>query len=200
MLTPSLTPPGRHAPPHRPTHDGDPLDPPAAHADQRHRLYKLGPRTSPNHRRRHIEIRRLPYPCTPLPPPSHLPLTRHVIKSLLHTLNAHTSSCLSVAQCPRGRHIAIGGADALVTLWDTAHLVCRHGLADAQGPVRGVSFSFDGSYVIGACDEGNGVQVVSSIHLSIFQADPPWRCDLWGKPRKERRVAGLIGCEYTGAC
>ncbi|KAI9800089.1 MAG: hypothetical protein M1825_004271 [Sarcosagium campestre] len=77
----------------------------------------------------------------------------------LHTLNAHTSSCFALALSPHGRHLAVGGSDALVTLWDTHDWVCRHALSRITGPVRSVAFSFDGSYVAGGSDEGSGVDI-----------------------------------------
>ncbi len=80
---------------------------------------------------------------------------------LLHTLNAHTSACLSVDLCPRGRHLSIGGSDALVSVWDTYNWVSRYTISEIEGPARTVSFSFDGSYVCGGSDEGVGIHVVS---------------------------------------
>ncbi|KAK5016814.1 hypothetical protein LTR39_001883 [Cryomyces antarcticus] len=71
----------------------------------------------------------------------------------LHTLNAHTSSCYSIDISPSGTHLAVGGSDALLTLWDTHDWVCTHSLARMTGPVRAISFSFDGAFVVGASDE-----------------------------------------------
>jgi len=80
----------------------------------------------------------------------------------LHTLHAHTSACFSLELCPRGRYLAVGGSDALITLWDTTEWVCRRSLSAMVGAVRSLSFSFDGSYVVGGSDEGNGLEIVSS--------------------------------------
>lgn len=77
----------------------------------------------------------------------------------LHTLNAHTSACLSLELDTRGRHLAIGGGDSLASIWDTWDWVSRHTMYDFAGPVRSISFSFDGSYVCGGCDEGTGIQI-----------------------------------------
>ncbi|KAB8339332.1 hypothetical protein FH972_022265 [Carpinus fangiana] len=96
----------------------------------------------------------------------HLKIVDWSSLDLLHTLNAHTSACSVVQMCPRGRHIAVGGSDALITVWDTTDFVCRHSLTDMSGPVRSVSFSFDGSYLAGGGDEptdgpgGKGIQIV----------------------------------------
>ncbi|OQE43242.1 hypothetical protein PENCOP_c003G04506 [Penicillium coprophilum] len=83
---------------------------------------------------------------------------------IMHTLNAHTSACLSIALAPTGRYLAIGGSDALISLWDTTDWICRRTLSSENGgAIRGVSWSFDGRYIVGACDElgcgGNGLEI-----------------------------------------
>ncbi|KAI9794687.1 MAG: NAD-dependent histone deacetylase sir2 [Piccolia ochrophora] len=79
--------------------------------------------------------------------------------TLQHTLHAHTSSCFALALAPTGRHLAIGGSDALVSLWDTTEWICRHALDRMTGPVRSVGFSFDGSYLAAGSDEGSGIEI-----------------------------------------
>jgi THO complex subunit 3 len=81
-----------------------------------------------------------------------------------HTLKAHASSCLCVNLAPNGRYIATGGSDALITLWDTTDLICQRTMfSEYGGAVRGLSWSFDGRYICGACDEsgcgGNGLEI-----------------------------------------
>lgn len=83
---------------------------------------------------------------------------------ILHTLNAHTSACLAVSLAPTGRHLAVGGSDALISLWDTTDWICRRTLSsENSGAVRGVSWSFDGRFICGACDEsgcgGKGLEI-----------------------------------------
>ncbi len=82
---------------------------------------------------------------------------------MLHTLNAHTSACLSLELSPRGDSLAVGGSDALLSVWDTLDWVPRYTLSDMAGPVRSVSFSFDGSYVCGGSDEGTGIDIVCGL-------------------------------------
>ncbi|BDD58465.1 hypothetical protein MPDQ_003418 [Monascus purpureus] len=82
----------------------------------------------------------------------------------VHTLHAHTSACLSLALAPTGRYLAVGGSDALISLWDTTDWVCRRTVSSNNGgAVRGVSWSFDGRFICGACDEpgcgGNGLEI-----------------------------------------
>lgn len=76
------------------------------------------------------------------------------------TLNGHTSSCLSIDLQPTARLLATGGSDSIVALWDTTEWICQRTLIDMTGPVRSISFSFDGSYIVGGSDEGPGLEIV----------------------------------------
>jgi THO complex subunit 3 len=75
------------------------------------------------------------------------------------TLNGHTSSCLSIDLQPTGRLLATGGSDSIIALWDTTEWICQRTLIDMTGPVRSISFSFDGSYIVGGSDEGPGLEI-----------------------------------------
>ncbi|KAI9816422.1 MAG: hypothetical protein M1832_005089 [Thelocarpon impressellum] len=77
----------------------------------------------------------------------------------LTTIHAHTSSCLCLELCPRGRHLAVGGSDALISLWKTDGMWPQNGLPNMVGPVRSVSFTWDGAYVCGGSDEGTGIEI-----------------------------------------
>ncbi|PLB46751.1 WD repeat-containing protein [Aspergillus steynii IBT 23096] len=84
--------------------------------------------------------------------------------NVMHTLNAHTSACLAIALAPTGRYLAVGGSDALISLWDTTDWICRRTVSSNNGgAIRGVSWSFDGRFICGACDEanhgGNGIEI-----------------------------------------
>lgn len=101
-------------------------------------------------------------------PPTHLLLTRgdgsvtitaYPSLQTLHTLHAHTSSCLSLALSPTSRYLAVGGSDALISLYDTTDWVCRRTLTHLTGAVKSVGFSFDGSFVVGGSDEGSVLEV-----------------------------------------
>lgn len=86
-------------------------------------------------------------------------ITSYPSLNLLHTLNAHTSSCISLALSSSGTYLAVGGSDALITLWDTLDWVCVRSLDRMTGPVRSVGFSFDGSFVLGGSDEGTCLEI-----------------------------------------
>ncbi|KAK2591399.1 hypothetical protein QQS21_010905 [Conoideocrella luteorostrata] len=74
-------------------------------------------------------------------------------------LNGHTSSCLTTEMQPAARYLATGGSDSIIALWDTTDWVCQRTLTRMTGAVRSISFTFDGSYVVGGSDEGNGLEV-----------------------------------------
>lgn len=68
-------------------------------------------------------------------------------------LNAHTSSCYAIAMSPSGEHLAAGGGDALVSVWDTREWICVRTFDLTTEPVKSVDFSFDGSYITAGSDD-----------------------------------------------
>jgi len=60
-------------------------------------------------------------------------------------LQAHQYATLSLAGDPQGKHIASGGSDCLVTLWDPEHLVCMNTFGFATQPVTTLGFNHNGS-------------------------------------------------------
>ena len=74
----------------------------------------------------------------------------------LHSFSAHTSSCLAIAYSPTGNYVAVGGSDAMISLWDTKTWVCKRTVSGSAGSIRGLSWSWDGRYLVGASDEGVG--------------------------------------------
>ncbi|CEJ93315.1 Putative THO complex subunit 3 [[Torrubiella] hemipterigena] len=75
-------------------------------------------------------------------------------------LNGHTSSCLTAQMQPSGRYLATGGSDSIISLWDTTDWICQRTLTKMVGPVKSLSFTFDGSYVVGGSDEGKLTTIV----------------------------------------
>lgn len=58
---------------------------------------------------------------------------------------AHQYTCISMAADPTGRHIASGGADCLVSLWDPKHLVCTRTFGHATQVVTTLGFNHTGN-------------------------------------------------------
>lgn len=68
--------------------------------------------------------------------------------ALLHELRGHSTTTYSVQHSPRGEWLAVGGADSIITLWDTTEWYCTQSLTAHASAVRELSFSFDGAYII----------------------------------------------------
>ncbi|KAI9674757.1 MAG: hypothetical protein M1817_001661 [Caeruleum heppii] len=121
----------------------------------------------------------------------------------LHTLHAHTSACFCLELCPRGRYLAVGGSDALVSLWDTREWVCKAALSGMTGPVRSVGFSFDGSFVCGGSDEGTGVEIAhveSGEYVHSLPTTHPAPCVAWHPSRYWLAYSGdPMGLKIVGA-
>lgn len=75
------------------------------------------------------------------------------------TLTAHTSSCYALSLSPSGEYLAVGGGDALVSLWDTQEWACIRTLDLVDNPVKSVDFSFDGSYVIAGAEDSKRLEI-----------------------------------------
>ncbi|CAN8098966.1 unnamed protein product [Discula destructiva] len=69
-----------------------------------------------------------------------------------YQIKGHTGSCLSVELAPNGRYLATGGTDSLVCLYDTDEWLCRRTLTELVGPVKCLSFTHDGYYVVAGSD------------------------------------------------
>jgi THO complex subunit 3 len=93
--------------------------------------------------------------------------------NLLHTLSAHTSSCTAISYSPTGKMLAVGGSDAMISLWDTTDWVCKRTVSNpSSGAVRGLSWSWDGRYIVGASDDiGAGGGEGLSNGLEIYHAE-----------------------------
>jgi THO complex subunit 3 len=83
----------------------------------------------------------------------------HETMDVLHTLKAHTSSCFSIELSPDARVLAVGGTDALLTLWDTHDWICRHSLGRATGPIRTLSFSWCSGYVVAGSEDDAALEI-----------------------------------------
>ncbi|KAI8897950.1 WD40-repeat-containing domain protein [Globomyces pollinis-pini] len=75
-----------------------------------------------------------------------------------YILSAHTSNCSCITFDPRGRYMATGGADAMVSLWDLENLLCLQTYSRLDGPIRAISFSYDGE-LIASCSEDCRIEI-----------------------------------------
>ena len=71
----------------------------------------------------------------------------------VHTLHAHTANCYCIEFDPRGEHFAVGGADAMVSVWSVRELACVRTCARLEWPVRTLSFSHDCAYLASGSED-----------------------------------------------
>ncbi|KAF2762057.1 THO complex subunit 3 [Pseudovirgaria hyperparasitica] len=131
-----------------------------------------------------------------------LTLHRYPDLSKLHTLRAHTSPLLSHSLNPPATLLATGGSDALITLWDTQDWVCVRKLDRSVGPVTSVSFSFDGSYVVGGSDEGTGLDIAhaeTGEYVHSIDTNWPSPCVQWHPHRYVLAYTSDSGLRIIGA-
>ncbi|KAF1984747.1 WD40 repeat-like protein [Aulographum hederae CBS 113979] len=76
----------------------------------------------------------------------------------LYSFQAHYSACVCLDRSPLGRHLAIGGSDGLVSIWDTKMWACIR-TCSVEGAVKTVKFSFCGGYLAAGTDDGNVVDI-----------------------------------------
>lgn len=135
------------------------------------------------------------------------------------SLNGHTSSCLSVAMQPTARYLATGGSDSIIALWsvashtcqscrstkylarDTKYWICQRTLIDMVGPVRSISFSFDGSYIVGGSDEGSGLEIAhveTGEYVHSIKTSSPCPVVAWHPSRYHLAYMDLGGLKIVG--
>ncbi|KAF8252285.1 WD40 repeat-like protein [Wilcoxina mikolae CBS 423.85] len=95
-----------------------------------------------------------------------------------HSIDAHASAALCLELDQRGVHLAVGGSDAVVGIWDTSEWICTRTLRGMEAPVKSVSFSYDGSYICAGSDEkeSHDIQIVhvdSGEHMHTFNTTHP---------------------------
>ena len=91
--------------------------------------------------------------------------------SVLTTLSGHPGPCYTAAHSPIGAYVAVGSADATISLWDTHNWISTHTLATTsqQTSVRDLSFSFDGQYLIAGAgsDNKDGAPGLNIYHVDL---------------------------------
>ncbi|KAJ0121481.1 hypothetical protein J7T55_008645 [Diaporthe amygdali] len=103
-----------------------------------------------------------------------------------YMMKGHTSSCLSVELSPNARYLASGGTDSMICLWDTQDWICQQSFTDMVGPVKSLSFTWDGFYVVGGSDEGTGIECYhceSGERVHTFKTASPSPVVSWAPTR-----------------
>ena len=71
----------------------------------------------------------------------------------MHTIRAHTAGLYCMSFDPSRPRVALGSADALVSLWDLDEFTCLRTFSRLSWPVRTVSFSHDGRFLASASED-----------------------------------------------
>ncbi|RPB28440.1 WD40 repeat-like protein [Terfezia boudieri ATCC MYA-4762] len=111
----------------------------------------------------------------------------------LHTIEAHTSACFCLELEPRGNLLAVGGSDAIVSLWDTKEWTCPKTLSRMESPVRCLSFSFDGSYLCAGSDEKMNIEIAhvdTGDYVHTIVTDHPVLSIAWHPSRYHLAYSG----------
>ncbi|KAI4600153.1 hypothetical protein KJ359_001255 [Pestalotiopsis sp. 9143b] len=101
-------------------------------------------------------------------------------------LHGHTSACTAVEIHPMNRFLATGGNDSLISLWDTEEWNCQRTITKMVGPIKSISFSFDGFCVVGGSDEGNAMEFTNcetGEHLFTYKTASPCSLVAWAPNR-----------------
>lgn len=87
---------------------------------------------------------------------------------VVHSFQAHLTTCSCIHLEPHGqyalfikgipahflpRYLAVGGTDAIVSVWEVNEFSCVRTFAKLDLPVRAVCFSFDGKYIAAASED-----------------------------------------------
>ncbi|KAK4673581.1 hypothetical protein QC763_113840 [Podospora pseudopauciseta] len=101
-------------------------------------------------------------------------------------LKGHTAPCLTAELSPTGKYLATGGGDAIMSLFETQDWICKRTNTRIVGPVKSISFTFDGRYVVGACEDGPGLDVThteTGEHIHTFKTAGPCHALAWAPTR-----------------
>ncbi|WWD00423.1 hypothetical protein V866_007336 [Kwoniella sp. B9012] len=88
-------------------------------------------------------------PTPPVPPPPTKPSEKKKAKQLQRFRHAvcHSASLLGLAFDPQGRYLAVGGQDALLSMFDTRDWICERTFDVCSAAIRHIAFSYDGEYI-----------------------------------------------------
>jgi len=81
---------------------------------------------------------------------------------ILHTFQAHSTACLSIAFDPKGRYFATGGGDAIASVWDLDTFLCKSTAARMDGSIKSLSFSCDGEMLASSSLEEPSIDLCHS--------------------------------------
>jgi WD40 repeat protein len=91
--------------------------------------------------------------------------------------------------------------DLLTLGRDTKYWICQRTLIDMVGPVRSISFSFDGSYIVGGSDEGSGLEIAhveTGEYVQSVKTSGPSPVVAWHPSRYHLAYTDIGGLKIIG--
>ena len=127
----------------------------------------------------------------PNTPQTHPPLAAGPAESA-RTLHAHTANCYCIEFSADGERFAVGGADALVSIWSVKDLVCERTCSRLEWPVRTLSFSHDSQYVASGSEDTmiDIAEVASAEQAHAISVNAPMNTVAWHPKRLLLAFAG----------
>lgn len=109
------------------------------------------------------------------------------------SLTGHTSNCYCIDLEPSHRRLfAVGGADAVVSIWDATEMACIRTICRLDWPIRALNFSHDGR-LLASASEGNFIDisfVASGESVCRVPVTAPVNCVAWNPQKYILAFAG----------
>ncbi|EGF78122.1 hypothetical protein BATDEDRAFT_90779 [Batrachochytrium dendrobatidis JAM81] len=117
----------------------------------------------------------------------------------VHSFKAHTANAYCIEFDPRGRYFATGGADAIVALWDIETLTSLQTFSRLDWPIRALSFSFDGDFIVYGSDDKciDISHVESGEHIFTLKTNAAINSLAW-HPTKHILAYATDGSDHNG--
>ncbi|EME31787.1 THO complex subunit 3 [Galdieria sulphuraria] len=68
-------------------------------------------------------------------------------------LQVHADRCYCLEFDRSGRYFALGGADSIISLWETEYMLCTWTVDRLEYPIRTISFSHDGQFIAAGSED-----------------------------------------------
>lgn len=92
------------------------------------------------------------------------------------TLRGHRTAANTLAFDPKGKYLAVGTNEGIISLWDVHEWICEKTLSMFDQAIMDVSFSHDGNYIAVAMDTNVPIEIV---HIDTVTAVKTFKRQNW---------------------